>query len=136
MAFNIGQFPRLNFWATLKAILGITLSTTGSGMIPVVIRVTANALTGDVDVIVEHKLRVVDVWYIGTAAGGAGDTITVKNGATAITNALDVNVADKTIVRAGTIDDASYDIAAGGTLRVTGASAATGIVFVQGLLVP
>lgn len=76
--------------------------------------------TGDVDVTVTHKVRVLDVWLVKTAgAGGMSDTITVKNGATAITNALDINVADKTVVRAGTIDDAQWEIAAAGTLRVT-----------------
>jgi hypothetical protein len=76
--------------------------------------------TGDIDVVLTDKTEVTDIVIMKTAgAGGASDTITVKNGATAISNAMDINVADKTIVRAGTLDDASNVIAAGGTLRVT-----------------
>lgn len=70
------------------------------------------------DVVVTHKVRVLDVIVVNKAAGGAGDTITVQNGATAITDAVDTNKADKTVTRAGTIDDAQHEITAGGTLRV------------------
>lgn len=105
------------------------------GGIPVIHRITAAALTGDVDVTLTHKTRIIDVYCINTAAGGAGDTITVKNGATAITDAMDINKNDKVITRAGTIDDAQYEIAASGTLRVTGASGATCEVVVVGIRV-
>jgi hypothetical protein len=75
---------------------------------------------GDTDIVLTHKERVLDVSVTKTGgAGGAGDTVQVKNTATAITDAFSLNVADKTVVRPGTIDDASYEIAAGGTLRVT-----------------
>jgi hypothetical protein len=91
------------------------------GGIPVVHIVDVpDAATGDVDVTLTHKTRVLDVEVVKTGgAGAASNTITVKNGATAITNDLDMNVADKTVVRAGTIDDAQWDIAAAGTLRVS-----------------
>jgi len=105
------------------------------GGIPVLFRITANALTGDVDVTMTHKVRVLDVWCVQTAAGGASDTITVSNGATAITDAIDCNKSDKVISRAGTIDDAAHEIAAAGTLRVTGASAVTCQVYVLAIRV-
>lgn len=105
------------------------------GGIPVVHRVTASALTGDVDVVLTHKTRIYDVICIQTAAGGSGDTITVKNGATAITDAIDCNKSDKVITRAGTIDDAAWEIAAAGTLRVSGASAVTCEVIIYGMRV-
>jgi hypothetical protein len=80
----------------------------------------ADGVTADKDITLTHKTRITDVVVVKTAAaGGASDTITVKNGATAITNAMDINVADKTVVRAGTIDDAQHDVAAAGTLRIT-----------------
>lgn len=78
----------------------------------------------DKDVTVTHKVRVIDVVCINKAAGGAGDTITVKNGANAISNAIDMNAGDNTVVRAGTIDDAQSTIDAAGTLRVTKADGA------------
>lgn len=67
------------------------------------------------------KCRVREVRLVKTAGnGGALDTIRVANGATTnwITNALDINVVDQTVVRATTLDDAFYDIAAGATIRV------------------
>lgn len=105
------------------------------GGLPILYRIAAAALTGDVDVTLTYKSRVIDVWCVATAAGGASDTITVKNGATAITDAMDLNVSDKAVVRAGTIDDAAYEIAAAGTLRVSGASAATCDVYVLAIRV-
>jgi len=106
------------------------------GGFPVLHRINATALTGDVDVVLTHKTRVIEAWAVQTGgAGGVGDTVQVKNGATAITNALDLNVADNTIVRAGTIDDAQHEVAAAGTLRITGASAVNCIVYVLGIRV-
>lgn len=105
------------------------------GGIPVLYRITASALTGDVDVTVEHKIRVLDVWCVATAAGGASDTIIVKNGTTAITDAIDMNVSDKVVKRAGTIDDAQHEIDASGTLKVSGASAVTCEVYVLAIRV-
>ena len=80
----------------------------------------ADGATADKDIVLTHKTEVTSVEVIKkAAAGGAGDTIQVKNGATAITDAMDINVADKVVVRAATIDDAQTVIAAAGTLRVT-----------------
>lgn len=104
--------------------------------IPQIVRVTAAALTGDVDVILKKKMRVIDAWCVHTAGAGAGDTIQIKETANAITDAMDLNVADEAVVRAGTIDDAEHDIPAGGTLRITGASAVDAEVYVQLIEVP
>ena len=77
-------------------------------------------VTGDVDVTVTHRVRVIDVHLVKrVAAGGGAGTITVKQGANAITNAISIDVADGTIVAAATIDDAFRDIPAASTLRVT-----------------
>jgi hypothetical protein len=91
------------------------------GYSPVVHRVTvADGATADVDTVLTYKTRILDVLVIKTvAAGGASDTITVKNAGNAISNAISINIADQTTARATTIDDANYEIAAGGTLRVT-----------------
>jgi hypothetical protein len=73
----------------------------------------------DVDITITEKSRVVDAWVILQGTGTSSDTITIKNSSTAITNAMNINVADTTVVGVGTISDASYDISAAGTLRVT-----------------
>jgi len=91
-----------------------------TGGIPVLHRIdTAGGATGDTDVVLDDKTRVIDVWVVNNAAGTASDTITVKNGSTAITDAIDISGGDKTIARAGEIDDAQHEIAAAGTLKVT-----------------
>lgn len=111
------------------------------GGVPVIHRIdVADGTTGDVDVTLTHKTRVINVWLVKTAgAGGSSDTITVKNGSTAITDAMSINVSDKVVVRAGTIDDAQHEIAAAGTLRVTRTKASANnvacIVYVEGLRV-
>ncbi len=106
------------------------------GSIPVIHRIVASTLTGDVDVVLTHKTRVIDAWCVPVGAGAAADTITVKNAANAITDAMDCNVADNVMVRAAQIADANHEIAAGGTLRITGASAVSCIVYVLGVRVP
>ena len=91
------------------------------GGVPVMHRIdVADGTTGNVDVVLTHKTLITNVWLVKTAAaGGASDTITVKNSTTAITDAMDINVADKVVVQVGTIDDAQSTVSAGGTLRVT-----------------
>jgi hypothetical protein len=111
------------------------------GGLPVLHRIdVADDATGNVDVVLTHKTRVVDVWLVKTAgAGGADDTIQVKNGASAITDAMSINVADQAVVRAGSIDDATHEIAAAGTLRVTRTKASAAnvacVVYVLGIRV-
>ena len=87
-----------------------------------------NAATGNVDLILEHRVGILDVWLIKqSAAGGAWDTIQVTDGEDApITEAMSINVADQTVVRATQINDATAVIPANGILRVkrTKASAA------------
>lgn len=96
------------------------------GAIPVLHRIdiTAGAL-GDTDVTLTYKTRVIDAWLILRGAGVATTTLTVKNGATAITDAMAASGSDKALVRCATIDDAQHEIAAAGTLRVTSATGAT-----------
>lgn len=109
------------------------------GGIPVVHQINIADTAGDTDVVFTHKTRVTDITVIKTTgAGSSGDTVTVKKGSTAITNAMDLNVADKVVVRAGTIDDAQHEIAAAGTLKVTAAKSGNVacIVYVHGYRVP
>lgn len=76
------------------------------------------------------KFRVLDAWSAATSADGG--TWQVDNGTTAITDAVTVTGTDKTINRAGTLDDSVHEIAASGTLRVVGDGAnADCIVYVN-----
>ena len=72
----------------------------------------------NIDVTVTHKIRVLDSWVVAKGAGGVGDQVRIYNTAAPITNAMDLNVADTTLVRAGQIVDDAQEIAAGGILRV------------------
>jgi hypothetical protein len=67
-------------------------------------------------------LRVLDFWCYAAAAGGAADTVTLKNGSNNISNALDLNVADNTRVATTTLDDAYIDVEKNGTLSISTAS--------------
>jgi hypothetical protein len=91
------------------------------GGMPVVylIPIPAGA-TGDVDITITYKTRILDVYLIKkSAAGGGSGTVQIKNGATAITDAMSIDVADQAVVRATAINDAAYEVAAAGTLRAT-----------------
>ena len=102
------------------------------------IDIAAGAL-GNTDVVVTHKIRVIDAHLVLCGAGVSSTTLQVKNGATAITNAMAASGSDQALVRAATIDDAAHEIAAGGTLRVTSASGATqpdAVVYVLAVRVP
>ncbi len=108
------------------------------GGIPVVYRIDIADLDADTDVVLTHKTTVTDVIVVKTVGAGTGtNTITVKNGSTAITDVIDLAVSDKVIVRAGSIDDAQASIAASGTLKITAVKNddITCIVYVYGFRV-
>lgn len=94
------------------------------GGVPLVFRHTLTAgADGDQDITVTPKIRVIDALIVLKGAGTAGSLVTVKNGATAISDAVDVSAGlDKAIFRIASIDDAQQEIAAGGTLRISKAS--------------
>jgi hypothetical protein len=106
--------------------------------LPVIFPVAiAGGAAADTDITIDGKHRVIDAWAQHTGgAGEASDTIQVKNGGNAITDAMDWSGADNAIVRASSIDDANYEIADSGTLRVTttdndaGNDVGAGVVYV------
>lgn len=101
------------------------------------IDLAAGALA-ETDVVLTHKTRVIDAWLVLRGAGVSTTTIKVQNGATTITDAMAASGSDKALVRCATLDDAQWEIAAGGTLRVkseTGASQPACTVFVRGIRV-
>ena len=94
------------------------------GGIPVVHRITIADATADTDVVLTHKTRIVDVYAVKTAAnGGAGDQVIIKNGANTISSTISLNAVDTSLVRATSMDDNQWDIAAAGTLRVSATKA-------------
>jgi len=80
----------------------------------------AAGVTANLDKTLTHKERIIDMHLVKTvAAGGGAGTIALQTSAgTAITDAVSIDIADKTIGRVTTIDDAQHEIAAGGTLRI------------------
>ena len=109
------------------------------GGIPVVHMLPIAAAAGDNDIVCTHKTRFYFFAAIKTVqAGLAGGTLTIKNGANAITNAItwDDTTADKAWANPTTIDDAYWEVAAGGTLRATTSQAqANGYVMAIGVRV-
>jgi hypothetical protein len=81
--------------------------------------VTAGGATADTDLVITHKSKVVDVWCRVETVGSTSDTIQLKNGANVITDAMSIDIAQYAVARAGLINSANEEIAAGGTLRVT-----------------
>ncbi len=104
-----------------------------------------DAASGNFSVVVDRKIRVIDAWCVKRGGDGHAteDTIVVGNGASAITEAMAIGLLnDPGLTRAGTIDDANYEIAAAGSLRVTWVKGAGGgndpecDVFVLAIRVP
>lgn len=90
------------------------------------------------DITVSDKFEVLGVFARLDGAGTPGSTLTVKNGANAISDAIDCSSAgDTDLVYAGEIDNANSVIAANGTLRATIASTSSDFpaakVFVEGI---
>lgn len=93
----------------------------------------------DSDIVLTHKSRVINAWLVLRGAGVASTTITVKNSTNAISDTMAASGSDKAVVRCATLDDAYWEVAAGGTLRVTSATGATqpaATVYVEVIRVP
>lgn len=130
-----GPQPALN--ADYASRITVAAGTTTPGLIVSIPVATSGSTTADFDTVILEKFEVLDVICRKDGAGAA-NTITVKNGTTAITDAI-VFATDKAKTTAGTIDTASNVIAAGGTLRVTATRSAgtvVGLVTVIGIIRP
>ena len=78
---------------------------------------------------VPAKFRVIDV-TVDTIATVSSGTVKVTDGSSDITNAI-VAAVTKVVTRAGTIDPAKNEIAAGGSLSVVVANSADARVFIH-----
>lgn len=109
------------------------------GALPVVHMFTlAAGANADNDITLTHKTRVVDAWVVLRGAGVANSVMTIKNTGDAISDAMATSGSDKDIIRAAALDDAKWEIAAGGKLRATSSGGATQpacTVFVVGVRV-
>ncbi len=96
------------------------------GGIPLIfqIDIAAGALA-EKNVVMTHKIRVIDAWVALTGAGIATTTLSVGNGANAITDVMAVSGSDGDLIRAATIDDDYHEIAPAGSLRITTETGAT-----------
>jgi hypothetical protein len=74
------------------------------------------------------KCRILDAWSVAKSADGG--TWKITDGTNDITNAVTVTSTDKTINRAGTIDDTYHEIAVGGSISVVGATGADAEVYI------
>ena len=109
------------------------------GFVPAVIRIdTASGADNTVGVTMVRPFTVIDVHAknIG-GAGASSDTLQIKKGSTAISDALDMSGADNAVVRAGVIDDAAHELAAGDVLNAvaldsSGDNQPAKIVYVMG----
>ena len=105
-----------------------------TGVTPLVgqpILIEATIATGDkgdfkISDAMPFTMVVTDFWVVmATAAGGTAGQSAQLKGTAAITDAVSLDAAaDTTVARAGTIDDATHEVQAGGDLIVT--TAATG----------
>jgi len=93
---------------------------TAGGLITAFTFAIADVASQDFDVVLDHKIEVVEILvHKRGGAGGAANTVQVKNVANAISEAMSLNVAQDAVVRnaTNTFANAVIDPAAGGKLR-------------------
>lgn len=135
---NLGAYgpqPILN--ADYAGRITVPAGTLTPGIVVCIPIATSGSTTADFSVVLAEKTEVIDVVCRKDGAG-AGNTITLKNGSTAISDAI-VFATDKAVTRAGTIDTTQNVVAAGGTLTATATRSAgtvVGLVWVIGVIRP
>lgn len=104
----------------------------------VIISIAVADASANTDVILTKKMRVIGASGLNTgiAAHASLDTWQVKNGATAITDAVAKTATVNAIKAIATIDPAAADIAAGGTLRIAAVKNTNAAVTVYVRLIP
>jgi len=77
------------------------------------------------------KIEIINAWGVMTAAGGALDTVVIKNGSTAVTNTADVStLADKDIFDFSSLNDDKYQLTVNDELSVVTVSGAPCMVYI------
>lgn len=117
-------------WVLPNSILGTQVASNaadnviGTPTILFRIDIAAGALAAK-NVVMTHAIRVIDAWVVLRGAGVSTTTGVVGNAGNAITNLFDLSGSDTAVVRTTTLNDANWEIAAGGSLRFTTATGAT-----------
>jgi hypothetical protein len=103
----------------------------------VLFRIDVADASANTDVVVTNKIRVLDAWGLNTgiAAHATADTWQVKNGATAISDAVAKTATVNAVKRIATIDPAAHEIAAAGTLRIAAVKSTNAAVTVYVLAI-
>lgn len=104
---------------TSKLDLGVVLDTaTTIPSLPFVIPVTLPLSASDILVYAPCDLIIVDAWFINTSGAGGAETLTVKSGATAVTTAMNINVAAGVIVRDALVNTTVSTFLSGATITI------------------
>jgi len=99
----------------------VLTANAAAGALPFIIQINApGAATGNVDVTMTIKAKVVAAWALLEGAGTTSDTLQLKSGTTnAITEALDIATSlDHDKVDFASFDNAYATLAVGGVLRL------------------
>lgn len=104
-------------------LTGDKVANTGSdnaiGGIPMVYEIAIEHASADNDVVITHKSKVLDFWFIPSGVPSVNDKVQLFNGVNAITDNIACVATANAVVRATTIDDTYSTINASGTMRVT-----------------
>lgn len=89
---------------------------------------------GDVDITVTQKIKIYGFRVINLVAQGAGNTVQLKKGTTAITEAISVEGAINLIFDATTIDSGESTLNPSDTLKITAVNGGTGFQVCEGFI--
>jgi len=106
--------------ARQNGLLPATLASAAvNGGIPVMFRVTVPDSAGDIDISLPYKILVTDFWIVNgsTPAHASADTIQLKNGITAVSDAVAKTATPYALKRAATLTAPTFNL--GATLRIT-----------------
>lgn len=112
------------------------VENSGIGALPVVHVID---VADDTPVVVEfaQKTQIIDAWAVKVGAGASGDSVQLLNGASAITDDMDLEVSAGDVVRASSIALANAVIDAGEDLTIAGTEASDCAckIFILGVVV-
>lgn len=128
--YGAGHIQRMDLMQKLLDIWHPDTVPVQDAGIPFIVRFKTVAGTATKSWTAPFACKVIDAWFIMTGNGGGGDTLQLKNGSTAITEAYDTSAAStKDKHHFATVDDANNSLAATGVLNCVQASDALAEVY-------